>query len=271
MLSGMANFRRRELLLGGTAFAAARTLLGENARVLAPGYRERQAMIDDLVTANHILFAQGIFDAFGHVSVRPTTGGATYFMARSIAPAQVTADDIIEYDLNGNPVDKREVRSAYLERFIHNEIYRARPQVRSIVHCHAASLIPFGITGVPLRPVFHNSSFVGEGIPIFEIREGAGDTDMLVGNAALGRALAGVLGDKPAALMRGHGAVIVANTLIDAVARSVYLEENARIQAQAMAMGQNVNYLSPGEVQKRGSANEFSRAWELWKAQVSRP
>jgi ribulose-5-phosphate 4-epimerase/fuculose-1-phosphate aldolase len=204
------------------------------AKVLAPGFAQRQALIDDLVIANKILFAQGVVDAFGHVSAR--TGPGT---------------------------------QRYQERFIHGEIYAARPDVMSVVHCHAASLIPFGITRVALRPVYHNSSFVGEGVPIFEIRETAGDTDMLVRNAELAKALAATLKTKPAALMRGHGAVIVGKSVMEAVARSVYLDVNAKIQAQAMAMGAKVEYLSEGEVTKRGAVDEFTRPWDMWKRQVT--
>jgi ribulose-5-phosphate 4-epimerase/fuculose-1-phosphate aldolase len=261
MLSGMQTLHRRQLLFGGLATLAARKLFAQT---------DRAALIEDLVAANHILYAQGIVDAFGHVSVRTAPNAARYLISRSLAPAQVSAGDIIEYDLDSKPA-AGDTRTAYRERFIHGEVYRVRPDVMSVVHCHAPSLIPFGITRVPLRPVYHNSSFVGEGIPVFEIREGAGDTDMLVGTPELGRALAKALGNKPAALMRGHGAVIVGKTLIDAVARSIYLDVNARVQAQAMAMGTRIDYLSDGEVKKRGSADEYGRAWDLWKSQVTQP
>jgi len=139
------------------------------------------------------------------------------------------------------------------------------------VHCHAPSLIPFGITKIPLRPVYHNSFFVGEGVPVFEIREAGGDTDMLVSTPELGRALAKTLGNKPAVLMRGHGAVIVGKSIIETVARSVYLEVNARVQAQAMAMGQRISYLNEGEVKKRiEDPDPYGRAWDLWKRQATR-
>ena len=252
---------RRQILFSGLAVVIARKLIAQTTRA---------ALIEDVVAANHILFAQGIVDAFGHVSVRTAPNAARYLISRSLAPAQVTASDIIEYDLDSNPA-AGDTRTSYRERFIHGEIYRARPDVMSIVHCHAPSLIPFSITKVPLRPVYHNSSFVGEGIPVFEIRDTAGDSDMLVGTPELGRALAKVLANKPAVLMRGHGAVIVGKSIIDAVARSVYLDVNARVQAQAMAMGTRIDYLSDGEVKKRGATDEYTRAWELWKSQVTPP
>jgi ribulose-5-phosphate 4-epimerase/fuculose-1-phosphate aldolase len=252
---------RRGFLLAGAAALVTR-LSGQQVV-------SRESLIDDVVTANHILAAQEIVDAFGHVSVRTAPGAGRYFVSRSVAPAQVTAADIMELDLDSKPVDG-DKRTSYRERFIHGEIYRIRPDVMSIVHCHAPALIPFGIARIPLRPVYHNSSFVGEGVPVFEIREAGGDTDMLVETPDLGRALAKTLGNKPAVLMRGHGAVIVGKNLIEAVARSVYLEVNARVQAQAMAMGQRVTYLDEGEVKKRAQdPDPYGRAWELWKQQVT--
>ena len=264
MLTGMHVIQRRGFLLAGAATLAAR-LTGQQA--------SRESLIDDVVTANHILASQEIVDAFGHVSVRTGPGQGRYLISRSIAPAQVTAADIQELDLDSKPAAAAggsDKRTSYRERFIHGEIYRARPDVMSIVHCHAPALIPFGITRIPLRPVYHNSSFIGEGVPIFEIREAGGDTDMLVSTPDLGRALAKSLGTKPAVLMRGHGAVIVGKNIIEAVARSVYLEVNARVQAQAMAMGQRITYLDEGEVKKRSEDSDpYGRAWELWKQQAT--
>lgn len=252
---------RRGFLLAGAATLVTR-LAGQQTA-------SRESLVDEVVTANHILAAQDIVDAFGHVSLRTAPGAGRYLISRSLAPAQVTAADILELDLDGNP-PAGEKRASYRERFIHGEIYRVRPDVMSIVHCHAPALIPFGITRVPLRPVYHNSSFVGEGVPVFEIREAGGETDMLVSTPELGRALAKTLGNKPAVLMRGHGAVIVGKSIIEAVARSVYLEVNARVQAQAMAMGQRITYLDDGEVKKRSAdADPYGRAWDLWKRQAA--
>jgi len=253
---------RRRFLFAGAAAVVSR-LAGQQA--------SREALIDDVVTANRILAEQQIVDAFGHVSIRTAPGAGRYLIARSVAPAQVTAADIMELDLDSKPVAANEKRTSYRERFIHGEIYRVRPDVMSIVHCHAPSLIPFGITKIPLRPVYHNSSFIGEGVPVFEIREGAGDTDMLVSTPAIGKALAKTLANKPAVLMRGHGAVIVGKNVIESVARSVYLEVNARVQAQAMAMGARVTYLDEGEVKKRTEdPDPYGRAWDLWKRQAAR-
>ncbi len=221
-------------------------------------------LIEDLVAANHILASEGVVDGYGHVSVRHDKSPDRFLISRSIAPELVSAADILELDLDGNAVDASG-RKLYLERFIHGEIYKRRPDVKSIVHHHAASIISFGITKVPLRPVYHMAAFVGEGVPIFEIREAGGNTDMLVRNPDLGRALAVVLGDKPAALMRGHGAVVVGSSISEAVARSVYLQTNAKLQAQALALSSEVTYLNEGEVANLKSPTWYDRAWELWK------
>lgn len=225
-------------------------------------------LIEDLVAANRILAMEAIVDGYGHVSVRHDRNPERFLISRSIAPELVTSADIVELDLDGNATGDT-TRKLYLERFIHGEIYRRRPDVRSIVHHHAASIIAFGITKVPLRPVYHMAGFVGEGIPTFEIRDAGGTTDMLVRDAALGKALAVTLGDKPAALMRGHGAVVVGTTIAEAVARSYYLQMNAKLQAQALALGGEVTYLSEGEVDKLRSPAWYDRAWELWKRKVT--
>jgi ribulose-5-phosphate 4-epimerase/fuculose-1-phosphate aldolase len=176
----------------------------------------------------------------------------------------VTAADIMEYDLDSAAVEARG-RTSYLERFIHGEIYRARPDVNAVVHCHTPSLIPFGVTKKPLRPMYHQSAFLAAGVPVFEIRDAGGMTNMLVETAALGRALAKVLADKPAVLMRGHGAVIVADTIPNVVGRSIYLDLNARIQAQAIALGGPITEISPEEARKYAASDNYARAWELWK------
>jgi ribulose-5-phosphate 4-epimerase/fuculose-1-phosphate aldolase len=222
-------------------------------------------LVDDLVAANRILAQEGILDAYGHVSARHNRSTNRFLLSRSVAPELVAAADILEYDLDGNPVNLGG-RSSYLERFIHSEIYKARPDVNAIVHCHTPSIIPFGASTVPLRPMYHMSSFIAEGVPVYEIRDTAGMTDMLVKDGRLGRALAQVLGDKPAALMRGHGAVIVGDAIPRVVGRSIYLDLNARLQTQAIALGGKVSYLDPEEARRWDAANgTYDRAWELWK------
>ena len=221
-------------------------------------------LIEDLVAANRILAEHGVVDGYGHVSVRHERDPNRYWLSCSRAPEIVAARDIMEYDLDSNPLEARG-RAMYLERFIHGEIYRVRPDVMAIVHHHSPAVIPFAATTAPLRPLYHMSAFVGEGVPVFEIREAAGMTDMLIRDAALGRALARTLGQHPAALMRGHGAVVVGANLPLAVGRSIYLELNARLQVQAIALGGNVTYLDPEEVSKVVAVQDYARAWELWK------
>ena len=222
------------------------------------------ALIEDLVAANRILADQGVLDGYGHVSARHERDPNRFLMARSVAPELVTAADILEFDLDSVPVDARG-REIYNERFIHGEIYKRRPDVKAIVHNHSPSLIPFGATGVPLRPLYHMSAFIGQGVPVFDIRAVAGATDMLVRSRELGAALAAALGASPAALMRGHGAVVVGPSLPLVTGRSIYLELNARLQSQAMAQGGSITYLDAEEVRKVEARQDYKRAWELWK------
>jgi ribulose-5-phosphate 4-epimerase/fuculose-1-phosphate aldolase len=223
-------------------------------------------LIEDLVAANRILADQGVLDGWGHVSVRHPRDPNRYLLSRSRAPELISADDIMEFDLDSNPVDARG-RPLYTERFIHGEIYRARPDVVAIVHTHAPALIPFGISKVPLKPVYHRSAFIAAGVPVFEIRERAGMTDMLIRDQALGRALADALGNHPAALMRGHGAVVVGPSLQRVVGRSIFLPLNATLQMQAAALGGPVTYLDPEEARKIEEREGYglARAWEAWK------
>jgi HCOMODA/2-hydroxy-3-carboxy-muconic semialdehyde decarboxylase len=250
---------RRELLSLGV-FA-----LLPQARGVEPAPAD---LIGDLVAANHILATEGIVDGYGHVSVRSPRNKERFFLSRSIAPESVTAADVLEHGLDGEAIDPKG-KTSYKERYIHSEIYRARPDVNAVVHCHAPSLIPFGVTKVPLRPMYHQSAFLAAGVPVFEIREAGGMTNMLVETAALGRALAKTLGDKPAALMRGHGAVVVADTIPNVVGRSIYLEINARVQAQAIALGGPITYIDPEEAKKYAASDNYSRAWELWKKKAA--
>jgi ribulose-5-phosphate 4-epimerase/fuculose-1-phosphate aldolase len=223
-------------------------------------------LIEDLVAANRILADQGVLDGWGHVSVRHPRNPNRYLLSRSRAPELISAEDIMEFDLDSNAVDARG-RPLYTERFIHGEIYKARPDVVAIVHTHAPALIPFGISKVPLKPVYHRSAFIAAGVPVFEIRERAGMTDMLIRDQALGGALADALGNHPAALMRGHGAVVVGPSLQRVVGRSIFLPLNATLQMQAAALGGPVTYLDPEEARKIEEREGYglARAWEAWK------
>jgi len=226
------------------------------------------ALIEDLIIANRILSDRGILDAFGHVSVRHPENPTRYLMARAIAPGTVTADDIMEFDLDSNPVDRRG-RSMFIERFIHGEVYKLRADVDSVIHTHSMGVIPFSITKTPLRPVIHNASFLHVGVPVWEIREAGGVTDMLVRNEALARSLAAMLGDRPVVLMRGHGNVVVGPNVRIATSRAVFTDENARMQSVALSFGGAVNYISSEEGALRDkNPSDGSRSWDLWKAQA---
>ena len=235
------------------------------ARAQADAPRE---LIDDLVAGNRILARQTVLDGQGHISVRHPRRADRFLLARSVAPALVIADDILEYDLNADAINANG-RASYRERFIHSEVYRTRPDVMSVVHCHTPSLLPVADSDVPLHAMYHMAAFVALGVPVFDIRKEAGMTDLLVGDTRLGRALARALGDKYAVLMRHHGAVVVANSIPNAVARAVYLDQNARIQLQTAVIGGRATYVDPAEAKLRmADPNEYTRAWDLWKLEV---
>jgi len=230
-----------------------------------------QTQLDDLVVANRILSDQGVVDGFGHVSARHEADATRFLLARSMAPGLVTADDIMEFDLDGSALDPRG-RTLYVERFIHSEIYKAHPEIKAIVHSHSPSIIPFGATKVPLRPIYHMSSFLGAGVPIFEIREaGSLATDMLIRDPELGAALARRLGKSAVVLMRGHGDVVVGESIKQVVFRAIYTEINAKLQAEALRLGEGeVNFLNADEAAKATSTNNavLGRPWDLWKQQA---
>src|SRR3954470_1533050 len=223
--------------------------------------------LEDLVAAYRILSAHGVIDAYGHVSLRSPRNPERYYLARSVAPELVNEEDLIQYDLDSHPIDAHGRESVH-ERFIHGEIYRARPDVMCVVHNHSPSVIPFSVTGVPMRALYHMASFIGEGLPNFEIRDVRKGTDLLVKDAALGKALAGTLAKKPAALMRGHGAVVVGENLPRAIGRSIYLEMNAKLQAQAMQIAGargKITFLDAAEVKVAAPVQDYLRAWNLWR------
>ena len=225
-------------------------------------------LVKDLVYANRILYDQGVVDAFGHVSVRDDKDSNRFLLARSMAPALVSAADILVFDVNGAAIDARG-RALYLERFIHAAIYRVRQDVKAIVHSHSPAVIPFGVTRTILRPVYHVSAFLGAGAPVFEIRDSAGMTDMLISDNKRGDALAKSLADSAVVLMRGHGSVAVGNTIQQVVYRAIYTEVNGRLQAEAEKLGP-INFLSPEEAAKAAAINDPGRPWELWKARIGK-
>jgi ribulose-5-phosphate 4-epimerase/fuculose-1-phosphate aldolase len=251
--------------LGGLVLQAA--LLCGAAAQIAP---DLKPLIDDLVAANRILYRHGVVDGLGHISVRHPGRAERFLLSESLAPGRVTAGDIMEFDLDGKPIDQRG-RPVYSERFIHSEIYKARPDVNSVMHSHSPTVIPFGASQVPMRPIMNQAGFLVPDVPIFEMRKVAGSRSLLVTDPALGKALAETLGSRPVALMRGHGNVVVGPNIRRVVARAIYTEINARLQWQAITLGGPITYLDEGE----GKAGEdirdrtetghgVDRIWQMW-------
>ncbi len=260
----------RALIAGCLALLAAGAPGGAQPTAAAPPPASAgpvdPTLLEDLVTANHVLARHGVLDAFGHVSVRHPSDPHHFLMSRSLAPALVATADILEYDLDGNAVDARG-RASFLERFIHAEIYKARPDVNAVIHSHSPAVIPFGTTQTAMQPMFHISAFLSPRVPVFEIRKVAGMTDMLVSNAQIGKALAEALGPSSVVLMRGHGMAVVGPALPLTVFRAIYTEVNARLQTQAIEIGGPITFLVPEEAEKANKVLDqvHLRAWDLWK------
>jgi ribulose-5-phosphate 4-epimerase/fuculose-1-phosphate aldolase len=227
--------------------------------------------ISDLVIANRLIAHLKLVDSFGHITVRNPENPGRYFMSRSRAPGLVTKEDILEFDLNSSPIDLRGF-NPYKERFIHGALYRARPDVISVCHNHAHELLPLAVTNTPMRPALHSASVIGHEVPVWDIRDEFGDTDLLVTSNEMGDSLAHAVGKGRAALMRGHGSVIAGKSLRDAVFATFYLRLNAEVLIKAMSMGKGVTYLSPGEIDKSGELHSQplsqGRAWEDWCLQA---
>ena len=227
------------------------------------------SLIQDLVIANRILAKEEVVDAYGHVSVRHPDDPKRFLIARSLAPDLVGPEDIVELDLDGQP-PKDDGRALYLERFIHAAIFQARPDVMAVVHAHAEDILPFSIaSATKLRPVIHAGSFIGTEVPVWDIADHFGDTNLLVTNLEQGRDLAKCLGPNSVALMRGHGFASAARSLIEVVRLSVYLPRNARALMRAKQLGGEIKYLSPGEIEARNRGYrpysvETWRTWEYW-------
>jgi len=259
-----------------TALAVAALLSCAPSAARAQTASDLAALIDDLVVANRILYHQGVLDGFGHVSVRHPTVPDHFLMARALAPGRVTRDDILEFDIDAKPA-KAGGPPVYSERFIHSEIYRARPDVMAVIHSHSPTVIPFSVTQVRLRPVATPASFLSPAVPVFEMRQSAGMTNLLVEDTARGKALAEALGAHPVALMRGHGDVVVGPSVRRAVSRAIYTEINARLQLQAVTLGGPINFIAPEEAalmeKGRDAAQEghgTNRTWDMWKEEALR-
>jgi HCOMODA/2-hydroxy-3-carboxy-muconic semialdehyde decarboxylase len=229
-------------------------------------------VFEEIVTANRILAHEGVVDSFGHISARNPENPNTFFLSRARAPERIEVDDIMEFTLEGEPVDARG-RAPYLERYIHGGLYEARPDVHSVVHNHSPSVIPFGITNNKLKPLLHMCANIGHDVPTWDSHDKFGDTALLVENVAMGRDMAKAVGSAPTILMRGHGATVAGKNIRHAVFVSIYLEVNAKLQMQAMAMG-DIKFLTAGEVDKvieRTGPYTLNRAWENWCRRADRP
>jgi HCOMODA/2-hydroxy-3-carboxy-muconic semialdehyde decarboxylase len=227
-------------------------------------------LVEEVVQANRILANEGVLDAFGHVSARHPAADR-FVISRTLAPELVEAGDLQVLDLRGERIAGDERRS-YEEAAIHAAVYRHRSDVGAVVHSHAPSVIPFGVTGVPLRPIYHMGSVIGHEVPVWDIAKRFGDTDLLVRDAAQGDDLAAALGARTVVLMRGHGCVVTGPDLRLAVFAAVYLERNATLLATALRLGE-VRALSEPETRRaaemlRGRAGE--RAWEYWVRRLPR-
>jgi HCOMODA/2-hydroxy-3-carboxy-muconic semialdehyde decarboxylase len=232
----------------------------------APGPTRAQ-VIEQLVLGNRILANEAVVDGTGHFSARDPTRSDRFLLSSAMAPAVVSADAIMEFDLDGNPIDRRG-RPMYGERFIHAALYKARRDVGAVVHAHTTSLLPFANSRVPLRPVYQMSAFLHAGAPIFEIRNVPGETGMLVENMRSADALAKTVGAGTVALMRGHGAVIVGRNVVETVSNAVHLDLNARMQTNAAAVGAQMQYLSAEEARSYGNGGPYDRIWDHLKSRL---
>jgi len=225
----------------------------------------RREILDDLVAANRILAMEGVLDGYGHVSVRAEGKPGHFVMSRSLAPQLVTRADLVEHGPDSEPIGDQ--RKGYLERFIHGEVYRMRPDVMAVVHSHAESVVPFGITRGKLRPVYHMASFLWSGVPVFDMRKFRRESDLLVRDREMGSALAGTLGPCPCVLMRGHGMTVVGDSLPEVVFRAVYTAMNAKLQTQAGQLEGPIEFLSDAEGRLATASNRptIERPWQLWK------
>ena len=228
--------------------------------------------LEDLVTANRILAREDVVDAYGHASIRHPDDPGRYWLSRSRAPELVERGDLMEFTLDNQPV-QQQGREMYSERPIHGGVYEARPDVMAVVHNHSQPVVPFSVTGAPLRPVFHLAALIGDDIPVWDIRDNFGDTNLLVTTNDQGRDLAATLGPRRVALMRGHGCVVAGGSLKEAVMASIYLQVNARLLLESLKLGE-VTYLSPGEIaimeEGQLGVRTMGRAWEYWATRAGR-
>jgi ribulose-5-phosphate 4-epimerase/fuculose-1-phosphate aldolase len=232
---------------------------------------DASAAISELVVANRIVAHLKLVDSFGHVTMRNPENPQRFFMSRARAPGLVTKEDILEFNLDSTPVDLRGLRP-YSERFIHGCLYKSQPDVMAICHNHAHELLPLAVTKTVMRPALHTASVIGHEVPVWDIRDQFGDTNMLVTTNQMGDSLASTVGKGKAALMRGHGSVVAGETVQDAVFTTFYLRLNAEVLIKSMSIGGTITYLSPGEIEQSGELHSQAaaqgRAWEDWCSQA---
>ena len=232
--------------------------------------------VNDLLAANRILSHEGVIDALGHVSCRHPERPAHFLMSRARAPALVIADDLMEFDGEGTPVDPQD-RRPYVERFIHAAVYAARADINAVVHDHSAEIIPFGVSAVPLRPVSHVGGLIGAEVPVWDIAERFGnETNLMVVNLDMGRDLAARMGNGLVVLMRGHGAVAAGVSIRQAVIVAITLNQQARLLRDAIALGGGVRVLSDGEITATSAifhpstpGDAVGRTWEWFCLRAS--
>jgi HCOMODA/2-hydroxy-3-carboxy-muconic semialdehyde decarboxylase len=245
---------------------------GKKAAGKSKSNAELRAVIDDLVTGNRILYDQGVVDGYGHISARDPRNPERFLMSRARAPGLVTPEDIMEFGMDGEPIHD-DGRPIYSERFIHSEILKARPDINSVVHSHSPTVVPFSVTQEPLKPI--RAPFFYPEVPVFDTRDVAGWTNLLISNSELGEALADKLGNNSVVLLRGHGNAVVGQTVRVAVYRAVYTEANAKLLLQAKMLGGPINYLAPEEaaIMEANQAQNrpghgSDRIWELLKSEA---
>ena len=219
--------------------------------------------IGDLVLANRILASPelGVLDVWGHVSVRSTTNPNHYFISRYVSPGVVTAADIIENDLDSASISGR--TDEYQERFIHGEIYKARPDVMAVVHAHTSELVVFGASSVPLQTL-------GSPLPNFDVRRVNQGMPGIITNPALGKALAESLGKSPAVLMLGHGVAVTDKSLPALVSRINRMRKDAQIQIMTAAIGVKNQAAKTNSQSAEIPAADVMREWDGWKAMMSK-
>lgn len=224
-------------------------------------------LYEELVVATKILLHEGIMDTFGHISVRDPHDPESFFLAERLAPSMITKDDILRFDLDGETTDNR---PSYLERYIHSEIYKARPDVQCVLHTHSPAVLPYCFVDTPLRPVTHMGAFMGESVPVYEIRDKRGDeTDLFGGSRDVCADIAESLGQQTVVLMARHGVVNVGNSVREVVFRAFYLEQEAAALTAGLQVG-TVKYLSPGEVTTAGKlvGAQIDRGWNHWSQRL---